>query len=144
MMVLFPQPGTWSRVRASWILLLVVLSTGGCARGKPTGTVAGQVLRQGKPVTAWEITIDRREAGITAANELDDQGKFAFAVPFEVGTYALFLAPLMPTHPQDDPAMMKRLAKKTSVPKKYLDSKTSGWSLDVHEGKNDVVLEITD
>ena len=146
MRTFFPRPVAWPRGVLGLFLVLVILGAAGCGDGKRYGTVSGQVLRKGKPVTGWFVVIDRRETGISTQMEPDDQGRFAFTVPLEVGTYSLSMGPILGGHPQDDPALMKKLIKQqaTSVAKKYLDPKTSGWTVDVHEGKNEVLLEMTD
>ena len=131
----------WRWAVGGLILFALVPGTSGCGDGKHYGKVSGQVLRQGKPVTGVEVNIDSRETGTGAQATVDDQGRFVFPVSLEAGTYTLFVTPEVPAHPQFAPA---RKIVTPSFPRKYRDAKSSGLSVLVKEGKNDVLLDLAD
>ena len=142
MLTFFSRPLAWPHAVRGLLFVLMTLGAAGCGNGKRYGTVSGQVLRQGKPVIGWYVVIDRRDIGMSSQIEPDLEGRFAFKLPLEVGTYTLSMGPILSWQLPEE--AVRRKLKATSIPKKYQDPKTSGWTLDVHEGKNEVVLEITE
>jgi hypothetical protein len=109
----------------------------GCSTGKPTGTLAGAVTYKGQPVVGMQLEVHRDGSGISTSAPLDAGGRFEVEAPIPVGVYELAVYP----RPMADPATA---AKMTKVPAKAQDRKTSGLTVEVKPGRNDVAIEIPD
>src|SRR4051812_37607916 len=121
-------------------LLLALVA--GCGAHKPAGKVAGQVVYRGRPVTEGDVNFYSKERGIGAAARLDGAGQFTVDAPLETGTYVVHLTPPPPPDPVPGQPPPRRPAPR--LPRKSLDPATSGLSVAVKEGTNDVKLELAD
>jgi len=109
----------------------------GCSE-QPTGTVAGVITLDEKPLETASITFldvyDRRPVGYAKVTN----GEFALAEPLPVGQYFVAVIPPEEEAPAgtDDEARAKQLA---AVPQQYWSHATSGLSAEVLEGPNDLL-----
>ena len=135
-MVLFIRPGLCMLFSA-----LVTLGVAGCSSKRPEGTLAGVVTYKGQPVTKGEVQFySTQGAGATA--QLDGSGRFTVDGLMPVGDYQVCVIPEI-LHPNLNAP--KVVAKSSAdIPKKARDLRTSGLSIQLKEGKNDVVLELKD
>ena len=120
----------------------LALLAAGCGAHKPAGTVAGQVLYRGKPVPAGGVNLYSAERGAGAIAYLNAAGQFTVDAPLEVGTYAVHVSP--PPAPDPVPGQPPPRRPAVPLPRRSLDPKTSGLTVDVKQGTNDVKLELTD
>jgi hypothetical protein len=123
-------------------MALVVLSLDGCGPpGKPMGRLAGTITYRGNPVTEGEVEVMSDDIGVGAAVLLDGSGRFVLEDPVPVGVYNVSVAPPRFLDPTREPPKGKAYA---SIPKKARNAKTSGLTVQVNPGKNDVVIELQD
>lgn len=115
----------------AYTLLLAVLGCG----GQSVGTLAGTVTYHGKPVPEGEVQIQHKEKGTGAVASLAN-GSFAFAEPMPAGTYLVSVVPPIPVPVAEAKTKFKDQAE---IPKKARDMKTSGLTVEVKPGANDVV-----
>jgi hypothetical protein len=122
------------------VATLVALGLVGCGSKRPEGTLAGAVTYKGQPVTKGEVQFySTLGAGATAP--LDSSGRFTVDGLMPVGEYQVCVVPEI-LHP--NPNAPKQVTKSADIPKKARDLRTSGLSIQLTEGKNDVVLELKD
>jgi hypothetical protein len=125
------------RGRAGW--LLAVLVAAGCGSGgKPTGTVAGTVTYNGGVLHSGVLNLISK-TGAAAQAKIADTGAFKVEGEVEAGEYKAYVtAPL----PEPQPPGTKVTApKKFEVPSKYQDPATSGVTVTVKSGANDVKVD---
>lgn len=122
-------------------LVVAVALVAGCGSpGPATGKVIGSVEFKQQPVAEGQVNFHSNEMGVGATAKIKE-GKFAFEAPLEVGTYAVYVAPL-PPEPRD-PALGPAPAPPPSlIPAKAQDPTTSGLTATVVAGDNDVHLEL--
>ena len=123
------------------IPVLAVFLLAGC--GEPAGSVSGKVTSKGETVTNGSIALQMPSKGIAQNAKLDSSGKFTMSAPLPIGTYQVFYVP--PTvEPQDPTKKTPPPEVKTIVPRKFHDLQTSGVSVEVKGGKNDVPIDFKD
>ena len=130
----------------SWTLILagLLLCTPGCKSGKQKeeGRVSGKVTYQGLPLTEGDVNLYFPESGMGAMVPVGKDGTFTVPEPLLVGTYEVFVTPPVFAPNPDGPNYKPTGA--IIIPKKARDPKTSGLSIDVKKGRNEVLLELTD
>jgi hypothetical protein len=112
-----------------------------CA-GEPTGGVSGKVTYKGAPVTAGSISLHMASKGVAQDAKLDGSGTFVMVQPLPAGTYDVSYVP--PTPEPTDPAKGPPRPLTSIVPKRYNDPKTSGISVEVKGGTNEIPIEFKD
>lgn len=120
--------------------LALLLAAAGCG-GKPTGELAGAVTYRGKPVTNGEVHL-LSKGGVGALARLDGDGKFAVPAPLDAGTYAVAVKP--PAAEPGPPGAAVKKAPPLPIPARARDLGTSGLTVEVKPGKNDVAVELKD
>lgn len=134
-MLSFIRPGL-----CMFLSALVTLGLAGCGSKRPEGTLTGLVTYKGQPVTKGEVQLySTLGAGATAP--LDGSGRFTVDGLMPAGDYQVCVVPEI-LHP--NPNAPKQVTKSADIPKKARDLRTSGLSIQLKEGKNDVVLELKD
>jgi hypothetical protein len=127
--------GIISGVAAALLFIL------GC--GQPTGEVSGKVTYKGEPVTEGSVGLRMKSKGIAQDAKLDGSGTYTMPAPLPVGTYQAYYVP--PTVEPQDPKIKAPPPKiKSVVPKKHQDAQTSGVSVEVKTGKNDITIDFKD
>ena len=153
----------WSTVtrRSIGLLMLIYgLSAVGCLGGSPTGTVAGKVSYQGKPVPAGCLVTFISNEGFAALGTVDDQGSYRLVMAGEqqvpVANYNVsvtFPGLQGPTMTEDeerlymagDPEMLKKFKpqmRKAPFPDKYSDPILRGLSFAIKEGVNTFDIQL--
>ncbi|WP_439620657.1 hypothetical protein [Gemmata sp.] len=129
--------------RAAACLLVSVAALLGCDPPEtPKGTVSGTVVYKGKPITGGEVELYCEAAGVGANVPIDESGRFALAIPIAAATYQACINPPH-AHPGEEvpPARMRAFRE---VPAKARALKTSGLTVTVNKGANDVTIELKD
>ena len=121
-------------------MTIVVAGLSGCGSQRPEGTLSGQVTYHGKPVNDGEVQFYCSE-GFGATAQLDAAGRFTVDGLMPVGTYDVCVLP-RPAHPNLEGP--REIVKPPEVPRKARDLRTSGVSVQLKAGKNDVILELKD
>jgi hypothetical protein len=124
----------------------------GCGTNKrivpPSGQLSGTVTLDGKPAKTVTVIFENREKGICMTATTDDNGRYVMRTADAAGLYiGDYRVSVMPTF---RPVAMNGLAYKEKVkpvaifpvPEKYQDAKTSGFSSTIHEGENQVNLDM--
>lgn len=142
---------TWSfglRLREFIVLSAVVtlvLGLMGCGPNKPLeGQLLGVVTYQGQPVTNMEVVFEMPSEGIGVATLTDTEGKFIVANLLPVGTYRVAVRPPDEVPPPPDAKTPQKKKERPRLPQKSLQTTTSGLTITVVEGENDVKLELKD
>jgi hypothetical protein len=119
-------------------LLAATVAVGCGAGGKSSGSVAGTVTYNGSPVHSGSLNL-MSKTGTAAQAKIDDGGAFKVDAPLEAGEYKAFVTPPLP-EPQA-PGTKAAAPKKFEVPPKFQDPGTSGVTVLVKAGTNDVKVE---
>lgn len=108
----------------------------------PKGTVSGTVTYKGKPITGGEVELYSEAAGVGANVPIDENGRFALNIPIATATYQVCINPPH-AHPGEEvpPARMRGFRE---TPAKARDLKTSGLTVTLNKGVNDVTIELKD
>lgn len=122
----------------------------------PTGTLQGTVALDGKPLPAgFNITLSHKKTGYLAISEVED-GRFQAhgieGADLPVGRYAVHFARPPKQYSKEGAAeaagmRQARLAAQgkiplSPIPERYLNPRTSGMTVDVEEGPNQVELTL--
>ena len=128
---------TYRAARAGW-LVAAVLAAGCGAAEKPTGVVAGTVTVKGTPVHTGSLNL-LSKTGAAAQARIDDGGAFKVGGELEAGEYRAYVSPPVP-EPQA-PGTRVTAPKKFEVPAKFQDPATSGVTVTVKTGTNDLTVD---
>lgn len=126
------------------LALLFALTLCGCGPTvKPTGTVSGTVMMDGKPITTGDVNFFDPATGVAAKAPLDAAGKFTLPAAVDVGSYKIYITPssLMSTGGADGSAPPAVTA--VPVPPKYTVMDTTTLKHDVKAGSNEVPVVLT-
>ncbi len=125
-------------VRTGGLLAAALLAAGCGAGAKPAGSVAGTVTYNGGPVHSGSLNLISKTGSATLA-KIDDGGAFKVDAPVEAGEYKAYVTPPLP-EPQA-PGTRVAAPKKFEVPPKFQDPATSGVTVVVKAGTNDVTVD---
>ena len=123
-----------------WLVIpLVTVATWGCgARGDTNlAKVGGLVTFDGKPVSSGAINV-LSEGGATATGAIDSQGRYTLSVV--PGNYQVAVRATDGFATMD--AAGKPVPAKSLVPEKYSDINTSGLTVTVQSGKNEINFDL--
>ena len=118
----------------------MVLVLAGCD-SQTIGRVEGEVQYRQQPVDAGMITFHSPSTGAAITAPIK-QGRFTFDAPLDVGKYSVYVSP-PPPEPRD-PRLGPPPKVTSTIPKKSQDMITSGLSVTVTPGPNDVKVELLD
>ncbi|MBN9517391.1 hypothetical protein J0H58_02555 [bacterium] len=122
---------------AGWLIAAAL--AGGCGAGeKQTGTVTGTVAHNGAPVHTGTLNLISK-TGAASMAKINDTGAFKLDAPLEAGEYKAYVSPPIP-EPQP-PGSKAAAPKKFEVPPKFQDPSTSGATVVVKAGANDVKVD---
>lgn len=132
---------TPARVAGGFVLVCALLAPG-CGKGeKPTGTVAGKVSYKGAPLTAGNINF-MSTTGSAGMGKIDPTGAFKVDGALEAGEYKVFATPPLP-EPQA-PGTKAAAPPKFDLPPKFRDPASSGTTVTIKAGSNDLPIEFKD
>ena len=120
--------------------LLVAGCSGGSGRQVPTGKVAGTVTYKGKPVGNAAVFLVDSGQGAGGGSTLSAEGQFTLEQPIPVGTYKVFLGPMVEESADGQP----KESTPPKVPAKYLKDASSDVSVEIKEGENELTVELKD
>lgn len=130
-------------LRSAFVLASACLLLSGCgASGPPTGKVVGRVEFNQQPISTGLVTFHSTESGIAATAKIAE-GKFALDTPLEVGSYAVYVSPPVP-EPRDPSLGPAPPLPVVNIPPRAQDPMTSGITISVAPGENDVQLELAE
>lgn len=132
---------TSARVCGPFALVLACLMATGCGGGGeevPSGTLSGTVTLDGQPFTEGQVSIYAPELGIGASAPLDDEGRFVIEEPIPTGTYGVAVMPPPEPAPHEAPANAPPMV--SNIPAKYRDHNTSGITVQIKEGENELTI----
>jgi len=132
--------------RRRWFSLaltcLVLAGCGGSGDATPSGTLTGKVTLNGQPFSEGQVSVYSPERGIGASAPLDAQGQFTIGERLPAGTYGVAVVPPPEPPPQDEnPASAPPVT--SNIPQKYRDHQTSGITVEIKEGKNELEIQMT-
>lgn len=128
---------TFRAAPAAW-LALALTAAAGCGGGKSAGSVAGTVTYNGGPVTAGSLNLIS-VSGAAALARIGDGGAFKIDGELAPGEYKAYVTPPLP-EPQP-PGAKAAPPKKFEVPPRFQDPATSGTTVTVKPGTNDLKVE---
>jgi len=134
--------------------LAVSLLLAGCGKSPEAGTVSlnGTVTLDGKPIDQASVAFIGNNGARLASATTDKAGKFTIRAALGKNAVAVSKASPAPVIPAtEEPQLMPteqeyaklQQAAKSEIPAKYADPKTSGLSIDVTEGMQDVELALS-
>ncbi|MFO0797050.1 MAG: hypothetical protein U0804_06200 [Gemmataceae bacterium] len=118
--------------------VLLAFALVGCAGGKPTGTVAGTVSYNGGPVHSGSLNLIST-SGAAALAKIGDGGAFKVDGELPAGEYTAYVTPPVPE--PLPPGANAAAPKKFEVPAKYQAPTTSGITVTVQSGSNDLKVD---
>lgn len=120
---------------------LVAVAGAGCNGDKPTGTVSGTVSYKGAPLASGDVNFLGKN-GAAAVGKIDATGAFKIDEPLEADDYRVYFSspPPEPVAPGTKVAKPKA----SDLPKKFKDPLSSGVTVSVKAGKNEVSVEFKD
>lgn len=123
--------------RCAAVLVLAVLVVGCGESGPPTGTVKGKLTVNGQPYGDAAVVLLGNETGQVGQADLQPDGSFQMAQPLPAGKYTVFLSPKIVDTAEPTPIVIDK-----SVPEKFWNEGTSGVTVDVAEGENDIPIDL--
>ena len=123
------------------LLAFALLSVVGCQNEKPTGTVTGSVKYRDEPVTGGSVNLISA-TGVAAQAPLDEKGEFRIDAPLEAGEYKVFILPPIPG--QLPPGSKAPPPPKFTLPGKFREAKSSGVTIAIKAGPNDIPILLKD
>ena len=126
---------------AGGIVLVLSLFVAGCGGGKSAGTVAGTVKYKGTPVTVGDVNF-LSKTGAAAIAKIDATGQYKIDGALEAGEYKVYASP--PEVEQAAPGMKATAPRKFDLPVKFRDPNSSGVTVTVKSGSNDIAIEFKD
>ncbi len=132
-----------------WNLMLqlsVLIGLVGCGPGGlPTGNVSGRVTQAGAPLTVGTVTLLNEQMGIGASAQLDAAGAYRME-SVRTGDYLVAIQPAAVPLTEDALPLAEREAgawkKPFTVPDKYRDPQTSGFTTSVSRGENTANFDV--
>jgi hypothetical protein len=125
-------------VRIGWVVTAAVVASGCGSGGKSPGSVAGTVTYNGVSLTAGSLNLISK-AGTAALAKIDASGAFKVDSRLEPGDYAAYVTPPEPEPPV--PGAKAPAPKKFDVPTKFQSPNTSGVTVTVKAGANDLRVD---
>jgi hypothetical protein len=103
----------------------------------------------GKPAKVVTVIFENREKGISMTATTDDAGHYEMRTAdcggLYCGDYKVSIVPTYHLVPHDGLAIKGPHPEVNfAVPERYQDAKTSGFACSIHEGENQVDLEMKD
>ena len=127
---------------AGGIVLVLSLFVAGCGGGpKPAGTVAGTVKYKGAPVTVGDVNF-LSKTGAAAIAKIDATGQYKIDGALDAGEYKVYASP--PEVEQAAPGTKAAAPRKFDLPVKFRDPNSSGVTVTVKSGSNDIAIEFKD
>ena len=130
-----------ARLAGGFLLVVLGLTGTGCNREKATGKVTGKVTYNGNPVTSGNVNFISAK-GVAASSKIDAFGGFEIESPIVAGEYQVFVSPPTP-EPVAPGAKVESLPRFT-VPNRFREPASSGVTVVLKRGKNDVPVELRD
>lgn len=134
------------RVISSFAILSCIVFLG-CSRNTegPKGKLAGKVTLDGKAITQLSLQFENKDAGVDLTTPVDADGNFEVknykGAGLPVGTYRIAVIPGgMISSPDEIPLAGKKHKPvppgPKGIPEKYLQTGTSGLTVEIKEGDN--------
>ena len=127
-----------------FFLFCVLLAS--CSDKLPLGQVNGKVTYQGVTVSEGSVVFTDESQGLSFVCDLDIEGHFVFQVAkgygLPPGTYSVAIRPPRPNKPSLEFVSPNYNAKTfcSNIPKKYHENKSSGISVVVKTGVNELYV----
>ena len=120
--------------------ILVCLVLAGCGSREVRGTISGRVTFQDAPVTAGIVMFSNDQKGVHMSAKLAADGTYrvvtAQGAGLPLGTYRVAVAPPLLDAPTGVFTGPPKYPDAANIPPRYRDPKTSGLTLNVHQGDN--------
>lgn len=135
------------RCRTVCLLVLTASLTLGCGSGEVIVPVTGQVLLDGKPLTFGGVAF-HPPAGQPARGRIDEKGNFTLTTKelddgAVVGTHRVRVSCYQRQSPEKMAKNSETPLGRLLIPERYTSIDTSGIEIQVAEGMEPVVLELT-
>ena len=122
------------------IIILVGLALPGCADPEE-GTIKGDITYKGSPVTNGDVRLQNVSKGIGLMIPITLEGKIQSTTAVPIGEYEVSIKPAMGP-PPDINGKAKPQKQKLFFPEKYKSFSSSGLSINVRKGLNEVSLKL--
>lgn len=119
---------------------LTMIGTAGCNKPAPAGKVKGKVLLNDKPYSEAAVSFMDLQSGQAGSADIQPDGTFQLTTPLRPGKYTVFLSPKVVT--ADTTEAPKPISTDRTVPEKYWSETTSGITVEIKEGDNDVPVTL--
>jgi hypothetical protein len=132
--------GFWFTGLAATIGLLIAVA--GCDLGSAVAKGTGKVTYKGAAIPAGEVNFFSKEKGMGGVTKIDTTGMFTLPEGLTPGQYAVYVTPPIPSPPP--PGTPAQPQTPSPIPLKARDPATSGVTVALQGGSNDVVVELYD
>ncbi len=120
------------------LLILVAVTSVGCSKKIPTGTVKGKVTLDDQPYSNASVVLLGVDSGQAGSADIQSDGTFSIAEPLPVGKYTVYLAPKASATNSEEAAPVSI---DTTVPDKYWNE-MSDIKVDLAEGPNEITVPL--
>jgi hypothetical protein len=121
--------------------VFVLVLTTGCKTEKHAASVTGTVTYNGKPQTSGSVNF-LSSTGSAAQAVLDSAGGYKISGPLDPGDYRVYL--LAPVPEQQRPGTKTPAPPRFAVAAKFLSPSSSGVTVSLKPGPNQVPIELKD
>ena len=130
-----------TRLAGGLVIVFAVLGAGCSKGGKETGTVVGKASYKGTPLAVGNINF-LSKTGSAAIARVGAGGQFQVDGKLEAGEYKVYATAPLP-EPQA-PGTKASAQPKFELPPKFRDPASSGVTVTVKPGENDIPVEFKD
>jgi hypothetical protein len=120
----------------------LLIAAAGCDLGSTVAQGTGKVTYKGTAITEGEVNFFSKEKGVGGVTKIDPAGVFTLPDGLTPGQYAVYVTPPLPAPPPPGTPMPPQTP--SPIPLKARDPATSGVTVALKGGSNDVVVELYD
>jgi len=121
---------------------LLLFTMAGCSKGEkdlgPSGGVSGTITFKGKPVQEGTVFFEDSSKGLGGKAPISPPGAFKSTMDLPQGKYKVTVLPL----PPKDASGQSLASEAADIPRKYHNAKTSGLTIDISPGANNLKIEL--
>lgn len=136
------------RSSTSAIVLAAVLAAAlaGCGSDEVRGRIAGRITFQGEPLSEGLVFFSNNENGIHMSGEVKPDGTYdiitAKGAGLPLGVYQVRVRPPLQPLPSGIVQTAPKPKQYPNIPEKYREYQTSGLTLTVNEGQNQLDIDM--
>ncbi len=125
--------------------VLALATAAGCGGGdaEATGSVSGKVTFKDQPVTEGTVSLYDEKQGTAGGGKIESNGAYR-VIGLKAGEYKASVSPPMDRETSSDPNNPPKPKDMPNIPEKYRKFETSGLSITVKDGTNELNVNMTE